>query len=473
MIERTDQELLSDYATDRSEMAFSMLVRRHIDLVYSAALRLVRDAHLAEDVTQAVFSAAAREAAKLQHYTVFSAWLHRTTRNQATLVVRSEVRRRHRETAAASMNQATSEDDIDWDQLAPHLDEALDQLGKDDREALLLRFFERKTAREIGHRLGLGDEAAQKRVCRALDRLRALLAEKGVTTSAAAFGVLLSAKAVHAAPPALSLAVATASISIGTSIPTILTIMASTKIKTAVIGLVTAGLATTVMIQQQTIGRLREDLARPVASAPPQIQQPAPNTEELERLRAEHSELLRLRGEVTLLRQQARERAASPQKTSLAPTPVPPPGPDFVPIENWADAGHDTPRNAFHSFLAALKTGDPERIDSTVHWEVTWNDEITEADRALVAKTRQDYLQMLQRVPQRISGFELAPIEDNSIERTRVFFQTRLTDGTPRSSSFEMAKIDGQWRPVIRMGWDRASQFSTSAIFGPSVDLEP
>jgi RNA polymerase sigma factor (sigma-70 family) len=262
MDDPADHDLLREYATHRSEHAFSTLVQRHLDLVYTAALRLVRDTHLAEDVTQAVFAVVAREAAKLQQYTVFSAWLHRTTRNQAALLVRSEVRRRHRETAAAHMNLGTSEDEIGWDQVAPYLDDALDQLDKDDREALILRFFERKTAREIGERLGLGDEAAQKRVRRALVRLRARLEEKGVTTSASALGVVLLANAVQAAPTALAVAVSAASISLGVSFPTILTIMTSTKIQSAVIGLVMAGLATSVIIQQRNIGRLHDDLAR-------------------------------------------------------------------------------------------------------------------------------------------------------------------------------------------------------------------
>src|SRR5688572_33404466 len=101
----SDQKLLHDYAANRSEVAFSTLVSRHIYLVYSVSIRLVRDAHLAEDVTQAVFSAAARDAANLRECTVFSAWLHRTARNQAALIVRKEVRRRHRENIAATMKE--------------------------------------------------------------------------------------------------------------------------------------------------------------------------------------------------------------------------------------------------------------------------------------------------------------------------------------------------------------------------------
>src|SRR5260370_27642957 len=101
-----DQELLHDYVENGSEAAFAALVRRHIDFVYAAALRMVVDPHLAEDVTQAVFLAVARAASKLEYCLVLSAWLHRTTRNQAVMTVRSEVRRRTREHEAANMNQS-------------------------------------------------------------------------------------------------------------------------------------------------------------------------------------------------------------------------------------------------------------------------------------------------------------------------------------------------------------------------------
>ena len=103
-----DQQLLADFAGKRSEAAFTELVRRHVDLVHSAAQRMVRDPHLAEDVTQAVFAALAQNAAQLSHHPVLSGWLHRITRNLAANVVRSEVRRRVREQEAAAMNEILS-----------------------------------------------------------------------------------------------------------------------------------------------------------------------------------------------------------------------------------------------------------------------------------------------------------------------------------------------------------------------------
>src|SRR5437899_5021282 len=124
----TDQQLLRDYTERRSEAAFAELVRRHVDFVYSAALRMVRDAHLAEDVTQGVFVALAQSAPQLTGRPVLSGWLHRTTQNLAANAVRSDVRRRTREQEAAAMNELHEPDDV-WEQVAPHLDKALGELS--------------------------------------------------------------------------------------------------------------------------------------------------------------------------------------------------------------------------------------------------------------------------------------------------------------------------------------------------------
>ncbi|MBI4326504.1 MAG: sigma-70 family RNA polymerase sigma factor [Chloroflexi bacterium] len=201
---KPDHELLRDYAERGVETAFGELVRRHIDLVYSAAVRLVVDRHLAEDVTQAVFVALAQNAWKLAGRSVLSSWLHLTTRNLAAKTVRTEVRRRSREQEATAMQANSSKLEPVWDNIAPHLDEALSQLGDADRDAIMLRFFERKNAREIGERLGLSEEAAQKRVTRALERLREVIRSRGVVVPSAALAGAISSQAVLAAPAGLA-----------------------------------------------------------------------------------------------------------------------------------------------------------------------------------------------------------------------------------------------------------------------------
>jgi RNA polymerase sigma factor (sigma-70 family) len=209
----SDQQLLRDYATRRSEPAFAELVRRHVDLVYSAALRMVRDSHLAEDVTQGTFMALAKNAHQLAHHPVLSGWLHRTAQNLAVKIIRTDTRRRAREQEAAPMIALLSpESDACWQDIAPHLDAALGELNEPDRDALLLRYFERKSAREMAQILGVSDEAAQKRVTRAVERLRELFARRGVAVGAGGLAVLITANAVQAAPAALAVAIPSAAL---------------------------------------------------------------------------------------------------------------------------------------------------------------------------------------------------------------------------------------------------------------------
>ena len=110
MNELTDQELLRDYAERHSEPAFAELVRRHIDFVYSAALRMVYDPHTAEDVTQNTFIALAKNVLQVRDRSVLSSWLHSTARNLAANTVRAEVRRREREQEAAAMNELLADE---------------------------------------------------------------------------------------------------------------------------------------------------------------------------------------------------------------------------------------------------------------------------------------------------------------------------------------------------------------------------
>src|SRR4051812_43668538 len=207
----TDQQLLHDYCEHQSETGFSELVERHVDFVYSAALRMVRDPHLAEDVTQAVFMALAQNARQLSKHPILSGWLHRTAQNLAVKTIRSDVRRRAREQEAATMNElVTSEPHDLWEKVAPYLDNALGQLNEIDRDALLLRFFQRKSAREIAETLGTSEDAAQKRVSRAIDRIRELFAKRGVAVGASGLIVVLSTNAVQAAPSGLSASISAA-----------------------------------------------------------------------------------------------------------------------------------------------------------------------------------------------------------------------------------------------------------------------
>src|SRR5687768_15591944 len=190
------QDLLRQYAENGSEIAFQELVSRYIDLVHSVAFRRVNgDAPLAQDVAQKVFTDLATKAPALSSGVRLGGWLHRHTCFVAATLVRGEHRRRVREQIAVQMNTLNEPPEAGWKEVAPVLDEAIDQLEETDRDAVVLRFYEQRGLREMGAVLGVSEDAAQKRVSRALGKLRTLLTRRGVTLSGAALGNALAAEA--------------------------------------------------------------------------------------------------------------------------------------------------------------------------------------------------------------------------------------------------------------------------------------
>ncbi len=196
-IKMNETELLEAFKKQRSEEAFAELVRRYAGLVYSVAKRRLANVPLAEDVTQIVFIRFAKTPPNVRTHGELAAWLHRTTLNVAIDVWRSETRRRNREQQAVVMEPATHSA---WDDISPNLDEAVNQLSDEDRQAVLLRFFGKKTMREVGTALGVSEAAAKMRVSRAVERLRTRLGVGGAVCTAAALGALLLEHSVEAAP---------------------------------------------------------------------------------------------------------------------------------------------------------------------------------------------------------------------------------------------------------------------------------
>lgn len=205
-----DMELLRRYASNRSDEDFTRLARRHLNLVYFSALRRTNgNVHLAEDVTQLVFIALAREASSLQRHTVLAGWLYVATRNAAAQAMRTEQRRITREQEAFAMQESSSSpiQETDWDRIRPQLDIVLDQLNEQDRDAVLLRYFQNRPFAEIGGTLQISDDAARMRVDRALEKLRTLLARRGITSTTAALAIALENQAAAAVPAGLAAAV--------------------------------------------------------------------------------------------------------------------------------------------------------------------------------------------------------------------------------------------------------------------------
>ena len=257
MTDVSDMELVQAYLQRGSEEAFATLVRRHIELVYSAALRQTGIAAQAEEITQVVFILFARKAASLRAYTALEGWFYETTRLTALSFLRGERRRQFREQEAYM--QSTLQDSVDnstWNQMAPLLDEAMFRLRKKDRDAVVLRFFMGKNIREVAAALDVTEAAAQRRVRRAVEKLRTIFAKNGVPMSAA-----LIANSVQAAPAGLEKTVSVVAFTKGvaasgstlTLVKGASKIMAWTKAKTAaVIGagvLLAAGTATVIVKQ--------------------------------------------------------------------------------------------------------------------------------------------------------------------------------------------------------------------------------
>ena len=242
MDEREDAQLLREFVTRNSEDAFAELVRRHINLVYSAALRQLRNPHSAQEVAQAVFTILAQKAKTLGPQTIVTGWLYRTTRYACMTTLRAEIRRQKYEREACEALPNSGQSESPWEEIAPRLDEAMNRLGGTDRDALLLHYFEQKSFRQVGASLGTSEDAAQKRVSRALGKLRTALTRKELTISVAGLGTLLAAQSAQAASSGFVITVSATALSKGSASATsplvkgTLKLMTWTKIKTVIAG---------------------------------------------------------------------------------------------------------------------------------------------------------------------------------------------------------------------------------------------
>lgn len=321
-----DASLLHRFAVEHADEAFAILVRRHLDLVHSAALRQVGgDAHLAQDVAQTVFTDLARKAADVARHPVLAGWLYTSTHYAAAKAVRAEQRRRRREQAAHAMSELFHErtDDEAWAQVRPTLDAAMQALKAGDRDAILLRFFEGQGFAAIGTRLRLSENAARMRVERALEKLRAQLARRGVRSTAAALAAALASHGVAAAPAGVVATVTGAALTgaaCGSSAAALLTLMTANKLPLALAAAVLAGGGSALVVQEHAQSALRADIARlqtesiELASLHATNETLARDAAHVDALRRTAGDLPQLRAEVDALRAYA---------TRLAPTGAP------------------------------------------------------------------------------------------------------------------------------------------------------
>ena len=471
MQDQSDVQLLRDYAQDGHEAAFRELVNRHTDLVYSAALRQVNSPDLAGDIAQSVFTDLARKArpmaGQMPEGISLAGWLHRATRYASLNHLRDVRRRLTNERQAMEQLLTDSESGPAWEQIRPVLDEALDSLGDGDREALLLRYFKNQDFRAIGQALGVSDDTAQKRVSRAVERLREFFSKRNVTIGASGLAVLISANAVQSAPAGLAAAISAAALLAGTAVTTSTTAIAVTKtivvmtaLQKALITVTVAALAGTGIYEARQVALLRQQNQTLLQQQSAQIQESQHKRDEatnrLAQLLAEPSrlksnndstELLKLRGELGVMRQQKSDleqlvfslRAVAGKNQPEFPT-------NPIPRASWGFAGYDTPEAAIQSILWAKSSGNEQTWYSglrtnMVGWLTNYVKGNSEEERTqFLMKQTKDWsgLRILREIPM-----------DNDTMLMQLELNSQADGKTDNHISVEeMRRIDGQWRCV-------------------------
>jgi RNA polymerase sigma factor (sigma-70 family) len=387
----SDVQLLREYAQMGDEAAFSNLVARHMNLVYSAAMRQAESSDAAADIAQRVFiglAANARSlAARLSIEASIAGWLCRCTRNVASNLSRDDFRRRSREKQAMEHYHSMAQPAADWERIWPILDDAMCQLGRPDFDALVLRYFNNQNLRDVGVALGVSDDAAQKRIARSLDKLRELLIQRGLPASSASLAAALSANAVQMAPAGMALSASSAAVFGANAVraagaaAAVENIMMTTFQKTMAV-VATAAIVGAGIFQSVRASRLREEnqelLSRqaPLAARARQLeserdvasQQLAAVRGEKDRLNADTAELLRLRGEVSRLKLEASKRDSAAKSTPGRDESEPEGGSrllinnPYLARESWSDRGIDTPYHALETMLWAGFSGNTQRL---------------------------------------------------------------------------------------------------------------
>ncbi len=456
----TDRELLSHYAVTGSETAFAELVRLRVGFVYGAALpRVGGDPHFAQDVTQQVFIALAREAHRLERHPILTGWLHTTTRNLAAALVRTERRRQSREKEATIMQETDSEPETDPDlkKLRGHLDQALDGLRAQDRDALLLRFFEECSFADVGRRLQLSENAARMRVERALDKMHALLSRHGITSTATAIGAALASSTAQALPAGFATTISStvlASASLATVIPGIV-FMSITKLQLGLaLALIAAG-AGGFIAQRHTNEKLRTHLSYL-----------NDQSEEVARLRKENSRLKTSLAQLDRTSSNGAPISANASSTSNAVSTKTSVRREssllaagLTPVAALDHSGRTTPRAAFSTQIWAAAEGDVDLEQSAILLTPEGRAKLEALLATLPPSIRSNYT-----TPEKLMAFALAG-SPHPVGGMQVIGQTEQTaddvilqtewqhadDSIVHHSNVELQHDSNGWRMVVPM----------------------
>jgi RNA polymerase sigma factor (sigma-70 family) len=456
---KSDAQLLCEYVDDGAEAPFTQLVNKYTNLVYSAAARQADSPDTAAEITQRVFIGLARSAQslspRLSKDASLAGWLCRSARNISLNVRRDEFRRHSRERHAMEQLDTSTEIVPDWERIRPVLDEAMSELKESDYDAVVMRFFNNQDFQSVGQALGITEDTAQKRVSRALDKLREHLLRRGIGATATALSTALTSNAVQSAPAGLAASICS-SVCAGSSIVSALSVTTTKAVvmtmfqKTLIGFCIVAFAATPLVVQHQKQAKLREQNL----SLQQQVDQLAQLATENERLsnlltqlsQPQHSsgglsrELLRLRGEVGLLRQQnqglAKLLADRQQNTSAAA---------FEPSSSWTDAGNATPEAAADTFAWAIKTTNLNRLAEVLVFET----DQTDTNRLLRVE---DVTKDFQPLMSEIEASRLILTDDSIPDQVTYWYQSRLKDGHTMVSPITLRRVDGNWRVKLTLG---------------------
>ena len=443
------QKLLVQYGANGSEEAFRELVARFINLVYSTALRLVDgDTHRAQDVAQEVFIDLARLARGISSKVMLGGWLHRHTCFVAAKTLRGERRRQDRERQATEMNALEDHAPARFEHLAPILDEAINQLSTPDRTAIVLRFFEGQDLRSVGQALATNEDAAQKRVTRALDKLRTLLLRRGVALPGAGLAALLTGHAVAAAPAGLATSISTVAISSAAAVTggltlNLLKLMTMTKLKLAAGAIVIAGFGTTLVLERQAQAELRQDNQ----ALRQEVEQSAGLHAENQRLsslitpatprESPLDELTRLRAEAASLRQQhaqmASTRAAQTAQRSSAPPS------DYLPKAAYAYAGFTDPDSALQTMMWAGSTRDAKTILACFPPEAFHDELRTKAQQ-------EKCVEVVSGCTSRWSGYRVLHHQNFGDDRMVATISYQTANGEAQVGRIKLRQVGSDWK---------------------------
>ena len=376
-----DMELVRQYATNRSEEAFAALVTRYVNLVYTVALRQLRDGHMAEDATQAVFIILARKAGSLGPGTILSAWLCRTAQYVIADALRAQRRRQDREQEAymqSSLNQPES-NTFSWTEIAHLLDGAMATLGEKDHDAVVLRFFEEKDAKQVAAALGVSENAAKARVSRAVEKLRVYFSKRGVAASAALIAAAISKNSLQAAPVALTKTTIALSLAKGATASTstlfltqgALKLMAWTKMQTAAVTVAIIGLATYSVMEHRTQTQLRQQNETLLRQVDGLSQLKTENERLSNQLTLAKNSLTAERARLNnLLRQRAHVSAPRGVQATTTTPPLTPQQADTtvkLQVDSWNKAGLATPEDTLKTRGWAIVNGDRQEFAQSIY----------------------------------------------------------------------------------------------------------